>query len=180
MAECAWSSVKQRGEKLLGLVEGQSETEQIGFAGVGVFFVARRVYNGELKEQIPRSSPGEKFLVRGLLTSEFDDVSLCAPANFDENRGRLRRTKQPAWVVVWKFSENRLEFGEISWEWVPGITVAVIDDRAGPEDLLDASGILANDGNDEIGELVELEGLFHDRPHAEVAGVFIGIADRDL
>jgi len=63
---------------------------------------------------------------------------------------------------------------------LPGVAISVVDDRTGTEDLPDAGGILSNDGHDQVGEFVELEGLFHDRAHAEVAGVFVGVADGDL
>ena len=40
MAKRARGGVEERGQKLLGLFKVERETEQVGFAAVGVFFVA--------------------------------------------------------------------------------------------------------------------------------------------
>ena len=40
MAKRARGGVEERGEKLLGLLERERDTEQVGFAAVGICFVA--------------------------------------------------------------------------------------------------------------------------------------------
>ena len=83
-------------------------------------------------------------------------------------------------LVVSEGREKHGEFRGIGGEGIPGVAVAVVDDGAGVEDLLDPIGIFAYDADDHVEEFGETEGLFDDGTHTDVAGVFVGVAERNL
>ena len=58
--------------------------------------------------------------------------------------------------------------------------IAVVKERAGAEDLLDTSGVLADNADDHVDEFIEAKGLFDDGAHGDVAGVVFGVANGDL
>lgn len=91
--------------------------------------------------------------------------------------GRVEGTRG---VIVGEGSEKGGDFWKVGGERVPRIAVAVVDNRAGAEDLLDARGILADNTDDHVDEFGKAEGLPDDGTHADVAGVLVGITERDL
>jgi hypothetical protein len=84
------------------------------------------------------------------------------------------------WIVVREGKQELFDFGEIGSEGIPPVAIAVIEDRAGVEDLLDASGILTDHADDHVREFAEEKGLFDDGAHADVTGVVFGVANVDL
>jgi len=106
MAERTRGGVEKRGEKLLTLVVGERKPEEIGPAGMGVFFVTRRGNLAELKQQIPRRGFGEKFFLAGFLASQFDDIALRTPSGFEKNSDSLRSKKRPVRIVFRKAGQQ--------------------------------------------------------------------------
>ena len=123
---------------------------------------------------------GEKFFGGEIAAGEFDDVALRAAATLEKNGGGLRRIERTRGIVVSEGREKRGQFRGIGGEGIPGVAVAVVDDGAGVEDLLDPIGIFAYDADDHVDEFGKTEGLFDDGTHTDVAGVFVGVAERDL
>lgn len=133
-----------------------------------------------MQQEVPGRVFGEELFLGRFLAREFDDIALRAAANFEENGDGLCGIEGAVWVVIRKLCKEPLEFGAFGGERIPRIAVAVVDHRASAKDLLETRGILADNGDDQVQEFAELKGLFHDRAHAEIAGVFVGITDGDL
>jgi hypothetical protein len=167
-------------EQRLGLVEGEGEAEEVGAAGVVVFIVPRGFARGEVCEDVPGRVFGEEFFLRGVLASDFYYCALGAAAGFEEDRSGLRGIEGAGGIVVGEGEQEAVEFCAVRLEGVPPVAVAVVDDGAAAEDLLDAGGVFAGDADDHVDEFVELEGLFDDRADADEAGVFFGVAEGDL
>ena len=165
---------------MLGLDEGEGEAEEVGAAGVGVFVVAGGFVGGEGEEGVPGGVVGEEFSCGGVLLGDFDYVALGAAADFEEDGGGGCRGEGEGGIVVGEGGEEGGELIEGGGERVPGVAEAVVDDGAGAEDLLEAGGVFAGDADDHVDEFVELEGLFDDGADGEEAGVFFGVAERDL
>ena len=180
IVEGARGSVKERGEELLRAIKGEGEAEKIGMAGVRIFFIARGLCRGQMEKHIPRGLLREKFFGRGILAGKFGHAALRAATTLEKGCGTFGGIKGPRRVVVGKRREESGDFGEIGGEEVPAVAIAVVDDGASVENLPDAIGIFANDRDDHVDEFVETEGLPDDGTHADVAGVFIGVAERDL
>jgi len=180
MTKCARSGFEHGGEKLLRSIKRQREAEKIGAAGVGIFFVARRIAGRKLGEQIPRGISGEELFLGRIAAGKFVDAALRATATFEQDHGDLTRIEGTRRVVVRKWREKRNDFGRVGRERFPGVAIAVVDDRAGVQGLLDAGGVFADYTHNHVDEFVEAEGLFDYRAHADVNGVFVGVAQRDL
>ena len=101
---------------------------------------------------------------------EFNDAALCPAAAFKLNCGDLRGNKDPRRVVVGDQCEKRRSFRKVGSEAIPGVAVAIVDDGAGLQHLLDAAGILPDDTHNHVDEFAATKDLLHDRTHAHVAG----------
>ena len=123
---------------------------------------------------------GEEFFGRGIAAREFSDAALRAATAFEKDGGSFRGIEGTRGSVIGKRREECGDFGGIGGKGIPGVAVTVVDHRAGAEDLLDAVGLFADDGDDHVDELGETKGLPDDGAHADVAGVFVGVADGDL
>ena len=176
MAECARGGVEKRGEELLGAIIGENDAKLIGVARVGIFLVVRRIDGSELEEQIPRGVFREKFFGGEIVAGKFGDDPLRAAAALEENSRGFRRIKGAGRIVIGKRREEGGEFGGISGEGIPSVTVTVVDDGARVEDLLDAVGLFTDDADDHVEEFGETEDLPDDGMHADVAGDFVGVA----
>ena len=180
MAEGAGRGIEHSCEELLGLVEGKSQAEEIGAAGMGVFVVARRIGDGEFREGFPRRGFREKFFVGGFGGSDFDEIALRAAAAFEEHRGDRGGFEGARRIVIGKSGNEGFDFRQIGGEGIPPVVIAIVKDRAGAEDLLNASGILANDADHHVDQFVEAKGLFDDRTHGDIAGIVFGVANGNL
>src|SRR5579859_1662395 len=180
MLQLAWSSGEHCGEQRLGLVEREGEAKEISAAGVGVFFVTRGFARGEVCEDIPGRVLGEEFFLRGVLAGNFYDSALGAAADFEEDGGGFFGLKRPRRIVVREGNQQARDLFVLGVEGGPPIAVAVVDDRAATEDLLDAGGVFACDADDHVHEFVEAKGLLHHRADADEAGVFFSVAEGDL
>jgi len=180
VAKRARGGVEEGRQELLGAIVGKGEPEEVGAARVGILFVTRRIAGGEMHQQIPRRVFAEEFFRRSILAGDFHHTALCAATAFQKNGDGLSGMEGARGIVVGEGSEKRVDFGEVGGEGVPGVAVPVIDDGAGAEDLLDADGIFADNADDHVDEFVETEDLFHNGTHAHIAGVFVGVAKRDL
>jgi hypothetical protein len=172
--------IEEGRQKLLGQVVTEREAEEIGAAGVRVFFVPRRNGDGLLEKNVPRSVFGEQFLLTSLLATDFNDLALGAATDFEEDSNGLRGVERTRRVVVGERSEQCGDFGKVGGEAVPRVSEPVVDDRAGEEDLLNTSRVLARDTHDHVCKFGEAEDLPDDRTHADVASVFVGVANGDL
>ena len=180
MLQFAGCGGEDGGEQLLGLVEGEGEAEEVGAAGVVVFIVAGRFARGKVCEDIPGGELGEEFFLCGVLAGDFYDGALGAATGFEEGGGGLRGFEGAGGIVVGEGEQEAVEFFAAGLEGVPPVAVAVVDDGAAAEDLLDPGGVFAGDADDHVDEFVELEGLFDDGADADEAGVFFGVAEGDL
>jgi hypothetical protein len=165
---------------LLGLVEGEGEAEEVGAARVSVFFVAGGSGRSEVCEDVPGRVLGEEFLLRGILTGNFDYRALRAAADFKEDGSSLIGFESARGFVIGEGEQEALDFFGLGLEAVPRVPVAVVDDGAAAEDLVDAGGVFAGDADDYVHQFEELEGLLEDGADAHVPGVFVGIAEGDL
>ncbi len=147
---------------------------------MSVFFVAEGFAGGEVCEDIPGRVFGEELFLRGVLSSDFCHGALRSAADFQQDAGGCFGIEWPRRIVVGEGQQEALDLFALGRERVPPIAVAVVDDRAGAQDLLDAGGVFAGDADDHVDEFVELEGLFDDGADADEAGVFFGVAEGDL
>jgi len=83
-------------------------------------------------------------------------------------------------VIVRERGEQSRDFRKFCGETIPPVAIAVVHDGAGAKDLLDAGGIFTSNTDDHVDEFGEAEGLSDDGAHADVAGLFVGVAKRDL
>jgi hypothetical protein len=180
MAEGVRCNVKKSGQELLREVVLESETEKIGMARVGVFFVSRRVGGSQSEEQVPRGIFGKELFVGEIVAGELRDAALRAPTTLEKDRGGFFWSEGEQGIGVGKRREEGGDFGGIGGEGVPRITIAIVDDSAGAEDLLEAIGIFADDADDHVDEFGQKKGLSDDGTHADVAGLFVGVAERDV
>jgi len=180
MTESARSRIENGSEESLSAVVGECEPEKIGAAGMEVLFIAGRIGGSKLQEYIPRRRFDEEFLLCGLLAGDLDDAALCSAAAFPEDGDSVSGIEGTRGIVIGKRREQGFDLGQRGGKGIPGIAIAVIDDGSGAEDLLDARGVFAGDTDDHVDELGEAEGLLHDGAHADVAGVFVGVAHGDL
>ncbi len=92
----------------------------------------------------------------------------------------MGRDEGAGWIVVGKWGQQVFDFAGFGRERIPPVAVAVEDDAAAAEDLVDAGGVFACDADDHVDQFVEAEGLVDDGADAEVAGVLFGVAEGDL
>ena len=83
-------------------------------------------------------------------------------------------------VIVRERGEQSRDFRKFGGETIPPVAIAVVYDGARAKDLLDAGGIFTGNTDDHVDELGEAEGLPNDGAHADVAGIFVGVAERDV
>ena len=113
MAERAGSGVEHGGEELLSLVEGKSEAEKIGAAGVRIFFVAGRVGFGEVGQDGPRGNFCEEFLVGCFRGRDFDEIALSTATAFEKDCGDFRGDEGTRGIIIGKAGNESLDFGQI-------------------------------------------------------------------
>ena len=77
-------------------------------------------------------------------------------------------------------SLEALDLCALGGKGVPPIAVAVVKNRAGLENLLDAHRVLSNNADHHVCEFAETKGLFDDRAHADVAGIIFSVANGNL
>src|ERR1700675_1007690 len=180
MLQFAGGGGQHCGQQLLGFVEGKGNAEEIGAAGVGVFFVAGGFSGGEACEHIPGRVLREQFLLRGILAGNLHYVALRAAANFEEDSGGFFRLERPRWIVFGEGNQQLLDLFALGGEGVPPIAVAVVDHGAAAKNLLHPRRIFSRDAYDHVHQFVQAEGLLDTRAHAHEPGVFFGVAEGDL
>ena len=122
----------------------------------------------------------KSFFLRGVVACDFYYGALRSAANFEEDGGGLFRFKRARRIVVREGNQQAFDFFLLGLEGVPPVAVAVVDDGAAAEDLVDAGGVFAGDADDHVHQFEELEGLLEDGADAHVPGVFVGVAEGDL
>lgn len=175
MPEGSRSGLQHLGEKLLGLIEGKSQPEEVGATCVGVFFVPRRRSCREIEKNIPWREPGEQLLFRSFLRGDLNDVPLHAATSFQEDGDGLRGLKFARGIVVGKGNKKFFDLWELRSDAVPPIAVAIVENRAGLKNLLHPGGIFSHDADDHVGEFTKTKNLFDDRTDADVAGVIFSV-----
>src|SRR5271165_167438 len=171
---------KHGGKKLLGLIEGQGDAEQVRFARVRILFVARSMGFAQLDEHIPGTVRAEEAFFGGVLAGDFHDVMLCASANFQQDSGREGRCEFAGGIVVREGSQQRFQLRLLGRKTLPRVAIAVVDDRAGVQDLLHAGDVFAGDAHHHIYKFAQAERLLYHGAEAYVACVFVDVTNGNL
>ncbi len=164
----------------LGIGEGQADAEEVGFALVRVFIVAAGECRDDLQQDCPGRVFAEEFFVEGFGLGDFDYGALGASTDLKEDNDGFGGIEGASGIVVGERGQERFDLGESGGDGVPPVAIAVVDNCATRENFVDAFGVFAGDADDHVGEFVEAEVLFDDRANGDEAGVFFGVADRDL
>lgn len=85
--------------------------------------------------------------------------------------------ERPRRVGIGKLRERRAKFGFVHVKSSPGISIKMIHDRPGMQELPDPRQIFSRDAEDHIEELVQPERLPHQGPHRHIPGFFLRIAN---
>src|SRR5208337_442513 len=154
MAEAARGGFEKGGEKLLGVVIGQGNAEEIATPRVGIFLVAGSMTGGAPQEHLPGRKPSQKLLFQRLLAENFDHMALRPAADLQERRSCFGRLEWARRFIIGKGNEKRCDLRSFRRNAGPPIAVAMIDRGATPEDLLHTRGVLARNADDHIRQFV--------------------------
>ena len=140
VAEAARGGFEKGGEKLLGVVVGQGNAEEIGTPRMGIFLIASSMTGGVLQKHLPRRMSSQKFIFRSFLTKDFNHMALRPATDLQERRCCFGGLERAGRIVIGKGNEERRDFRSFSDNAIPPVAVAVVDRGAAPENLLHTRG----------------------------------------
>jgi len=111
------------------------------------------------------------------LARNFYHSALSPAADFEQDASCCFGIERARRIIVGEGNQKLFNLFAVGGERVPPIAVAVVDDGAGAEDLLDAGGVFAGDADDHVDKFGKPEGLLDGGAHTDESSVFFGVAD---
>lgn len=144
---------------------------------VGIFLVSRFSLGGNFHQAFPETLAAKQAALRRSRAVQIQQGPRIRSGAFKYRIYALGSGKWPRGLGAGKLRERGSEFLLARVKSSPGISVKMINDRPGMKELADARHILARDAEDHVEEFVEAKHLPHERPHGNVSGFFLGVAN---